>query len=812
MMVKIAVGENDMGHVDNRSVQWDKLADVLTKHQQADAKGGRFFVGGYFTGNERKEANLVERTLLTFDADAIGMTLDDVELALRMNIDAAVAAYSTYNHAPDAPRLRIVIPLSRGVSAAEYRDLAKLVGDAIDIPFDACSYKANQFMYMPTCPDVSKAWSLCVEGKPLQVGDYLNNVVSIAPPKHTAPDDLEAALAAQPLDLTEAQVIDYLKALAPADMAYESWIKVGAALHHQFAGSNRGLEVWDQWSRQDAARYDQGVMAAKWRSFGNSSRVITFASVIYQVKDSGGLGTVATTDDTGATPFDALLQEAAAVHDRSGYQALADRVKAMPSNLLADVDRSMLVEALHKGWPRSVGIGKVDVRKSLTPAKRSSGSGELGFSKDWVYVEVPCEFRNIELNYAIKREAFNTKFANEPVVLLDGRQASVLVSESPDFVSVVDTMYWPGAQTLFDYAGRTMLNSYRDTRVLPSTTLDADGQAAVDLFLSHAAIILPDQVERNIMLDWLAYVVQNPGKRINWAIFLQGIAGAGKTYFPGVVRDILGEGNTNEVTVDALVSSFTGYAEGSILAIVEELRLSGESKYMIIDKLKPFITNDVISVVTKGKDARTVPNFTSYFMLSNFKDAIPVDDTDRRYCVLYSAIQTEADLMDAFGDKDAKDAYFTTLFDSKDDNLEALAHYLLTRKLGAGFKPKGSAPMTNAKMEMRDLAVTDDTTLVIDAISEHACGIIGEHIVDVTYLAKLAMLDGDEFPQTTRVKKIMMELGYSYCGGNNRPNIPHKTGSAKRSRHSVWFKKPETVLTANAKVIEFHTDPDYVPF
>jgi hypothetical protein len=28
----------------------------------------------------------------------------------------------------------------------------------------------------------------------------------------------------------------------------------------------------------------------------------------------------------------------------------------------------------------------------------------------------------------------------------------------------------------------------------------------------------------------------------------------------------------------------------------------------------------------------------------------------------------------------------------------------------------------------------------------------------------------------------------------------------------VWFKKPETVLTANAKVIEFHTDPDYVPF
>jgi hypothetical protein len=811
MKMQIAVG-TDLGHIDNVVVTWADFRKALTRHKVATAKGGKYFVGGYFNGHERREANMVSRTVLTFDVDAPTMPLDEMELALEMHLGCGLVAYSTYNHTADEPRIRIVIPLSRAVTPAEHGPLAKAVGDELGIPLDACSFKANQAMYLPTCPDVSKAWALDVDGEPLQVGDYLSNVVSISGPRRDTGDDLEAALAAQPLDIDMATIHEYLRACTPAMLTYDEWVRVGAALHHQFQGGAEGLDLWHYWSAEDAERYDSATIETKWRSFGKGSRMVTFASVIHMVKDRGGLGTVTTTDDTGATPFDVLLQEAAAVSDRSGYQALADRVKAMPSNLLADVDRSMLVEALHKGWPKSVGIGKVDVRKSLTPAKRSSGSGELGFAKDWVYVEVPCEFRNIELNYAIKREAFNTKFANEPVVLLDGRQASVLVSESPDFVSVVDTMYWPGAQTLFDYAGRTMLNSYRDTRVLPSATLDTRGQAAVDLFLSHAAIILPDQVERNIMLDWLAYVVQNPGKRINWAIFLQGIAGAGKTYFPGVVRDILGEGNTNEVTVDALVSSFTGYAEGSILAIVEELRLSGESKYMIIDKLKPFITNDVISVVTKGKDARTVPNFTSYFMLSNFKDAIPVDDTDRRYCVLYSAIQTEADLMDAFGDKDAKDAYFTALFDSKDDNLEALAHYLLTRKLGAGFKPKGSAPMTNAKMEMRDLAVTDDTTLVIDAISEHACGIIGEHIVDVTYLAKLAMLDGDEFPQTTRVKKIMMELGYSYCGGNNRPNIPHKTGSAKRSRHSVWFKKPETVLTANAKVIEFHTDPDYVPF
>ncbi len=811
MMVKIAVGENDMGHVDNRSVQWDKLADVLTRHQQADAKGGRFFVGGYFTGNERKEANLVERTLLTFDADAIGMTLDDVELALRMNIDAAVAAYSTYNHAPDAPRLRIVIPLSRGVSAAEYRDLAKLVGDAIDIPFDACSYKANQLMYMPTCPDVSKAWSLCVEGKPLQVGDYLNNVVSIAPPKHTAPDDLEAALAAQPLDLTEAQVIDYLKALAPADMAYESWIKVGAALHHQFAGSNRGLEVWDYWSQQDAARYDQGVMAAKWRSFGNSSRVITFASVIYQVKDSGGLGTVATTDDTGATPFDALLQEAAAVNDRSGYQALADRVKAMPSSLLADVDRSMLVEALHKGWPRQVGIGKVDVRKSLTPAKRSSGSGELGFAKDWVYVEVPCVFHHTGLGYAIKREAFNTKFANEQAVLLDGRQASILVSESPDFVSVVDNMYWPGADQLFDYEGKSMLNSYRESGVGPCNALDADGQAVVDMFLAHTALLLPDAAERDILLDWLAYIVQNPGKHVNWSVCLQGAQGCGKSYYSTVMQSVLGT-NARQVSVSDIMGRFTGWAAGARLAIIEEIRISGDSKYAVIDRLKSFIANNTVSIEAKGRDAVTVPNFTSYLMLTNHKDAIPVDSGDRRYAVLFAALQNKAQMAEAFGEGAADAAYFTRLFAESSRRADALAYYLCTRAFSAGFDAQGKAPMTNAKVQMQDLAVTDDHQCVEDAIIEHGCDIINDQLVDVTYLAKLVMLEGGDFPQTSALRKSMVELGYTFCGRNNRPNIPEKTGSSRRARHSFWYKFPETSETGKEKIVEVHTDPDYIPF
>jgi hypothetical protein len=58
----------------------------------------------------------------------------------------------------------------------------------------------------------------------------------------------------------------------------------------------------------------------------------------------------------------------------------------------------------------------------------------------------------------------------------------------------------------------------------------------------------------------------------------------------------------------------------------------------------------------------------------------------------------------------------------------------------------------------------------------------------------------------------MVELGYTFCGRNNRPNIPEKTGSSRRARHSFWYKFPETSETGKEKIVEVHTDPDYIPF
>ncbi|MCC5367690.1 hypothetical protein LMQ09_14640, partial [Staphylococcus aureus] len=69
-----------------------------------------------------------------------------------------------------------------------------------------------------------------------------------------------------------------------------------------------------------------------------------------------------------------------------------------------------------------------------------------------------------------------------------------------------------------------MLNSYVESGY-KSEAMNDDNKHAIDLFLKHISNVLVCEREQRILLDWLAYVVQNAGKRINWAILLQGAQG-----------------------------------------------------------------------------------------------------------------------------------------------------------------------------------------------------------------------------------------------------------------------------------------------
>lgn len=88
-----------------------------------------------------------------------------------------------------------------------------------------------------------------------------------------------------PLDRTDEQVKEDLDQLDP-DMGREPWLRIGMGLHHQYAGSEHGYNLWNEWS-SPSDKYDEEKTRIAWDSFSpDADNPVTFGSVILQVKEA----------------------------------------------------------------------------------------------------------------------------------------------------------------------------------------------------------------------------------------------------------------------------------------------------------------------------------------------------------------------------------------------------------------------------------------------------------------------------------------------------------------------------------------------
>jgi hypothetical protein len=753
----------------------------LSTHAVADKKGGKYLVGGYYSGDVRKEEFMIARTLMVLDIDGYVGTIEDLAFDLEISIPGTFVAYSSYRHDSKRPRIRVVLPLSREVTPDEYRALAINFMLNTTIPFEAfdkCSSVPNQAMFLPQHPEGGDHWAMTQEGDELLVPDVIHGVerhVTVDSSDDEL-DELSSALANQPLDITPEMVDAYLSALDPTQAPYDTWVKVGMALFHQFQGSAAGFERWVAWSSADSERFDDAEMAPKWQSFGGAESPITFASIMHWVKEAGGVVAV-------DNMFETLLLEASKVATFDEYQKFKDKITAMSDHVLPPVYRSGVVSELadHFGKINKVAKGAITKEMQASRVARANTVVQPDWLDPWVYVENTCSFANADVaDYMIKREAFNAKFDREPECLAAERQASQLALVNYNLQTVVDVMFFPAAGKFFTYEHKRMMNSYSPKGVSPCETIDDDGQMVVDMFLKHVAFTLESQYEQDLLLDWMAYIYQNPGKRVGWAMLLQGAPGTGKSYFGNVFEELLGS-NVRSLDTQAISGRFTGWAHGSIVTVVEEIRIAGTNKYEILDKLKPIISNSTIQIEEKGRDHRTVPNFTSYLLLTNHKDAVPLGDGERRYCAMFSRIQSEEELFDAFGGREKAREYFDDLFANTRRRPDAIARFLLNRKIADSFDPSGRAPDTGAKREMKALSVSPDWDLIDDAISNNNCEVINDKIVDVTWMNKVVLGQGGELPKNRTASIILSEMGYSPIPGR-------KIKVYNDGHHYVWIR------------------------
>lgn len=144
---------------------------ALPKAQQDEIKDVGGFVAGHLRNGQRGTGKVECRSMITLDADFAEPDFCDM---VEMFAEYSYIIYSTHKHTPEKPRLRLIVPLSRAVSAEEYEAAARKLADSIGIEqFDDTTYQPHRLMYYPSTSADGEFVFRHAERKPLDVDRLL---------------------------------------------------------------------------------------------------------------------------------------------------------------------------------------------------------------------------------------------------------------------------------------------------------------------------------------------------------------------------------------------------------------------------------------------------------------------------------------------------------------------------------------------------------------------------------------------------------------------------------------------------------------
>ena len=573
----------------------------------------------------------------------------------------------------------------------------------------------------------------------------------------TEDDDFMSMVNDNTLGLTEDEIADYMARL-PESFADEqdTWFRVGMGLYHETQGSEFGWELFDTFSQLCPDKYVEHQNRARWESFGgDKNSKLTFASIIKWVRDNEVTERIESAENTVENLLD-RIDDIKCFADLKTYCIDVAKCK------LDRVDISRLANTIKSRDTELVGLKLTvaDIKSMMkrTPVKNKS-DGE--YVDDYVFLTSSAEYMHRYNKSVMGPRAFDVKHTRETPLDLDDNPQHATMYTLDKIECVEAAMYAPMFGDIFNYANLDYLNSYAPVDLVP---VKGNGKI-VERIIGHIKHLLPDEREQQIVINYLAHNVQRPGVKLQWGVVLQGVQGDGKTLLSELMQLVMGINNVRLLNVQTLESNFSAWAAGQCMTFIEELKLDNFRKYEILNNLKPYISNQVVEVTAKGKDPRVMLNTTNYFALTNFKDALPLDDKDRRYCILFSQWQSSGKLEEF---EKANPNYYHNIYEDMRNHADELLWWLLNHDIPQSFLDTKRAPTTAAKHAMSMLAKSDGFLLVEDAIAEFHGVMINDDVVNLTALAShtsSAFAEGYEhFPKSTAVKNILTDMGYHNIG------------------------------------------------
>ena len=513
--------------------------------------------------------------------------------------------------------------------------------------------------------------------------------------------DFEGLIPVSDSNVDESKVDEMLLAIDP-DLDHDDWVHVGMALHdwHPVAG----LAKWIAWSSK-GAKFTEGLCEKKWRSFSGGGGV-TLGTLFHLYAGAEF--------DRGRVEVDALIRKIKFADVRTIQLSIAPKVSKMDLSII-DRDRIALSVKERIKEVDGVTIDIRNVRKMISPMTVAGGaSGTVErmshdkpeWCNDWVYsTHFGCFIRKSD-RAMMKTEAFNIVNGNYVPMNDTGRKqpAASFVAENGFMEQVHAFAYAPmqGDSDIVYYDGHRCLNSF-DPKSVPkaATEFTEGGLKAIEVFKRHVMLLCNQNTEYSeYLIKWLAHNVQFKGEKLLWSPVIQSIQGVGKSYLGSLLARCIGDRNVGTVNSDQVKSPFNSWAVDVCVNVLEELRVQGHNRHDVVNALKPLITDKRIQVNTKGLKQYVTVNTCNYICFTNFRDALPMTHSDRRWFVIFNDLETLDDIQNRVGISQKQ--YFQELFNSLNDHGDELAKYLLEYKIDKEFKAMQQAPATVYKQMMID--------------------------------------------------------------------------------------------------------------
>ncbi|RKT25480.1 DNA primase RepB-like protein [Paraburkholderia sp. RAU2J] len=439
--------------------------------------------------------------------------------------------------------------------------------------------------------------------------------------------------------------------------------------------------------------------------------------------------------------------------------------------------------------------GVDDRAESESRSSADLGVGAANWMKGWWYSMAEGKVCRPGSNFLYSQQDFNAAFGSlfaplrKDKALTQGAQSAyTYVQDNHRFNMCAATAYVCGHPSVFQWEGNVWVNLFNE-KSIPKTAEEytPEGLAAIKLITDHIDNLTGNEDNSSRILSWIAMNVKKPGELIGFAPLIKGIEGDGKTIiFQGLMGALLGDANVSLVSGDEITEN-TGWAKGHAVVAIEEIKAaSGDNRHQITNKIKQYITNKKVDVVDKYVKRHVTMNATNYVGMTNFANALPLKDGDRRWMVIFTQWKAIEELIKKVG---GLEAYFGRIGHAIKTQAPQIRKFFGEYQLCEGWYWGMRAPETEDKKVMVGLEATDSGKTKLDAYFEVgelgvsrdvvATSLLGEHIARDT---------GVRSRNTRQIATMMVDMGWH--------RVPFDV---------FWNDKAQTVYVRDAKDYEGRT-------